>query len=256
VTHSRWFKQPLLSTARTPKRSVGGFPASGSLRGSFMVGHQCVFDRGGGTRIPPSQHHEEEASPRVAALSLPLRFIPSGSPTCCTRLSRRFGSCPPAAPSGSVVILPEPPVDNSATERRGSEKGGMRTGHEFIGGGHDYRRPHSALNMDRRWSINRSAGVSTKTQAQNCPPKRGRSIGHPRFLYVADCKLCTRATLRAIHRAQGRFVTILPQTRKEDGQFRKWLGSHSPEWQEVASSPGAAEAGSCRRHPCGGFIVP
>jgi transposase len=63
-------------------------------------------------------------------------------------------------------------------------------------------------------------------------------VGHPRFLYVADCKLCTRATLRAIHRAQGRFVTILPQTRKEDRQFRKWLGSHGPEWQEVASYSG------------------
>ena len=63
-------------------------------------------------------------------------------------------------------------------------------------------------------------------------------VGHPRFLYVADCKLCTRATLRAIHDAKGRFVTILPQTRKEDGQFRRWLGTHSPDWLEVVSYPG------------------
>jgi transposase len=63
-------------------------------------------------------------------------------------------------------------------------------------------------------------------------------VGHPRFLYVADCKLCTRATLRAIHGAKGRFVTILPQTRKEDSQFRRWLGTHSPQWLEVASYPG------------------
>lgn len=63
-------------------------------------------------------------------------------------------------------------------------------------------------------------------------------VGHPRFLYVADCKLCTRATLRAIHRAKGRFVTILPQTRKEDRQFRSWLRTHTPDWQEVASYPG------------------
>jgi transposase len=63
-------------------------------------------------------------------------------------------------------------------------------------------------------------------------------VGHPRFLYVADCKLCTRATLRAIHGAKGRFVTILPQTRKEDSQFRKWLATHTANWSEVARYPG------------------
>jgi transposase len=63
-------------------------------------------------------------------------------------------------------------------------------------------------------------------------------VGHPRFLYVADCKLCTRATLRAIHQKGGRFITILPQTRKEDSQFRTWLTSHTPDWQEVASYEG------------------
>jgi hypothetical protein len=175
VTHRRWFNQPLSSVVRTPESTLGGFPASWSLRGSFMVGHQCVFDRGGGTRIPPSQHHEEQASPRVAASSPRLRLIPSGSLPCRTRPTQRFGSCPPAAPSGSVMILPEPPVDNSASERRRSEKGGIRTGYESIEGGHDSRRPHSALNIDRRSSINRSTGVSTKTQARTCPPKRGSS---------------------------------------------------------------------------------
>jgi hypothetical protein len=175
VTHRGLYKQPLSSVVRTLGSILGGFLASWSLRDSFVVGHQCVFDRGGGTRIPPSQHQGAQASPRVAASSLPSRFIPSGSPTCCPRPTRRFGSCPPPAPSGSVMILPSPPVDSSAGERRGSEKGGMRTNQEFIGGGHDYRRPHSALNMDRRSSTNRSAGVSTKTQAQSCPPKRGSS---------------------------------------------------------------------------------
>jgi hypothetical protein len=175
VTHSELFNQPSSSVARTPKSTLGGFPASWSLPGSFMVGHQCVFDRGGGTRIPPSQHHEEQASPRVAASSLQLRFIPCGSPPCRTRPTQRSGSCPPAAPSGSVMILPEPPVDNSPSERRRSEKGCIRTGYEFIERGHDSRRPHTALNVDRRSSMNRSTGVSTKTQARTCPPKRGSS---------------------------------------------------------------------------------
>jgi transposase len=63
-------------------------------------------------------------------------------------------------------------------------------------------------------------------------------VGHPRFLYVADCKLCTRSTLGAIHEKGGRFITVLPQTRKEDSQFRTWLISHTPDWQEVARYKG------------------
>src|SRR3972149_453448 len=50
-----------------------------------------------------------------------------------------------------------------------------------------------------------------------------RPVGHPRFLYVADCKLCTRSTRRAIHENGGLFITVLPQTRTEDSQFRTWL---------------------------------
>jgi transposase len=41
-------------------------------------------------------------------------------------------------------------------------------------------------------------------------------VGRPDFLYVADSKLCTRSTLRLIHQKGGRFITILPRTRKED----------------------------------------
>jgi len=62
-------------------------------------------------------------------------------------------------------------------------------------------------------------------------------VGRPDFLYVADCKLCTRATLRLIHRKGGRFITVLPRTRKEDSQFRRWLTSPTPDWQEVARYP-------------------
>ena len=65
-----------------------------------------------------------------------------------------------------------------------------------------------------------------------------RLVGHPRFLYVADCKLCTRPTLRAIHEKGGRFITVLPQTRKEDSRFRTWMISHTPEWREVVSYKG------------------
>jgi len=62
-------------------------------------------------------------------------------------------------------------------------------------------------------------------------------VGRPDFLYVADCKLCTRATLRFIHHKEGRFITVLPRTRKEDEQFRSWLTSQTPEWKEVVRYP-------------------
>jgi len=53
------------------------------------------------------------------------------------------------------------------------------------------------------------------------------------FLYVADCKLCTTGAMAYIHGQKGRFLTVLPETRKEGGTFRAWLQNHLPDWQEV-----------------------
>jgi transposase len=64
-----------------------------------------------------------------------------------------------------------------------------------------------------------------------------RLVGSSRFLYVADSKLCTRANLRHIHEQGGQFVTVLPRSRKEDGQFRDWLQSNTPPWEEIARKP-------------------
>ncbi len=47
--------------------------------------------------------------------------------------------------------------------------------------------------------------------------------GRPDFLYVADCKLATRDNMQYIHNQGGRFVTILPRTRREDSEFRARL---------------------------------
>jgi transposase len=51
-------------------------------------------------------------------------------------------------------------------------------------------------------------------------------VGHADFLYVADCKLATRENLQYIHNQGGRFVTILPRTRREDTEFRQQLLTH------------------------------
>lgn len=47
--------------------------------------------------------------------------------------------------------------------------------------------------------------------------------GRPDFLYVADCKLASSENLQAIDRRGGRFITVLPRTRREDKQFRERL---------------------------------
>lgn len=62
-------------------------------------------------------------------------------------------------------------------------------------------------------------------------------MGSANFLYVADSKLCTRETLKHIHEQRGRFITVLPRTRKEDARFKAWLQTHPPAWEEVARKP-------------------
>ena len=62
--------------------------------------------------------------------------------------------------------------------------------------------------------------------------------GRVDFLYVADSKLCSRQAMGHIAGRGGRFVTVMPRTRKEDGAFRDWLQTHTPVWTEAARRPG------------------
>ena len=59
----------------------------------------------------------------------------------------------------------------------------------------------------------------------------------PDFLYVADSKLCVRESMAHIAGLGGRFLTILPKTRKEDDWFRQWIQTHTPDWKEVRRRP-------------------
>jgi transposase len=61
--------------------------------------------------------------------------------------------------------------------------------------------------------------------------------GRSDFLYVADSKLCSFDNLDYIHRAGGRFVTVMPRARQEDGHFRKWVQTNTPEWELVWDRP-------------------
>lgn len=62
-------------------------------------------------------------------------------------------------------------------------------------------------------------------------------VGSADFLYVADSKLCTKENMGYIAQRRGRFLTVLPRTRAEDGQFRDWVQSHDPPWQELLRKP-------------------
>lgn len=60
-------------------------------------------------------------------------------------------------------------------------------------------------------------------------------VQRPDFVYVADCKLATTANLNEIARLGGRFITVLPATRKEDTQFRATLRDQPDgiSWREI-----------------------
>jgi transposase len=66
--------------------------------------------------------------------------------------------------------------------------------------------------------------------------------GRPDFLYVADSKLCSADNMSHIANAGGRFVTVMPRSRQEDAQFRKWVQTNSPAWELVWDRPNARDA--------------
>ncbi len=63
-------------------------------------------------------------------------------------------------------------------------------------------------------------------------------VGRSDFLYVADAKLANRAAMDHINTRGGRFVTVLPRTRKEDRAFRDWIFDHTPDWTQAHRQPG------------------
>src|SRR5680860_362045 len=64
-------------------------------------------------------------------------------------------------------------------------------------------------------------------------------LGRVDFLYVADSKLCSRQAMGHIAGRGGRFITVMPRSRKEDRAFRDWLQTHTPVWTQAARRPGA-----------------
>src|SRR5450755_350902 len=67
-------------------------------------------------------------------------------------------------------------------------------------------------------------------------------VGRHDFLYVADSKLCTREQMAHIDKRSGRFITVLPRSRAEDGPLREWVSTHAPDWVEACRRPGKRNA--------------
>jgi transposase len=63
-------------------------------------------------------------------------------------------------------------------------------------------------------------------------------VGGVSFTYVADCKLATRDNMDHIAGRGGRFLTILPRTRKEDQAGRAWIAAGAAAWEEIVRNPG------------------
>lgn len=62
-------------------------------------------------------------------------------------------------------------------------------------------------------------------------------VGHSKFMYVADCKLCTRKNMGHIRSRGGHFITVLPRSRKEDAQFKQWILTHEVPWEVIWERP-------------------
>ncbi len=64
-----------------------------------------------------------------------------------------------------------------------------------------------------------------------------RITGRSDFIYVADSKLFTKEQTMYITNEGGKFITILPETRKECTWFKNWFKSYKIKWQELFKRP-------------------
>jgi hypothetical protein len=58
-------------------------------------------------------------------------------------------------------------------------------------------------------------------------------LQHPRFIYVADCKLCTEKNLRMIDGERGFVVTVVPKIRSEAETSRDAVLAGDVRWEEI-----------------------
>jgi transposase len=62
-----------------------------------------------------------------------------------------------------------------------------------------------------------------------------RLLSRADFIYVADCKLATQDNLGRLAACGGRFVSVMPRTRKEDSDFRQRVRQNQIQWEHLLS---------------------
>ena len=68
-------------------------------------------------------------------------------------------------------------------------------------------------------------------------------LGKEDFIYVADCKLCSRQNLMHIADNGGLFITIIPKDRKEVKKFIKYLKTNTITWNDAFSVESSRKKG-------------
>ncbi|MHB8875243.1 MAG: IS1634 family transposase [Myxococcaceae bacterium] len=92
-------------------------------------------------------------------------------------------------------------------------------------------------------SIDHGNTTDDQTHVQTWETLR-RVMGTVDFLYVADSKLCTKENMEHIARSHGRFLTVLPKTRREDTSFRDWLQTNEAAWVELLRKKSSRRKGA------------
>lgn len=62
-----------------------------------------------------------------------------------------------------------------------------------------------------------------------------RLLGRADFIYVADCKLATKENLHKLSAWQGRFVSVMPRSWREDESFRHLVRQGQIQWKHMLS---------------------
>lgn len=83
-----------------------------------------------------------------------------------------------------------------------------------------------------------------------------RLTGKTDFIYIADCKLCTREQMEHISGEGGKFITVLPLTRSEQKWFREWAQKTKLPWQEIYRVPNHRRPNSGEEFIYHGFESP
>lgn len=135
---------------------------------------------------------------------------------------------------------------SGAYENQGAKAGGDRPPLITFGHNKDHRPDLKQLVWSLTVSADGSVPVHYKSYDGNITDDQVhqetwsavRAIaGRPDFIYVADSKLCTRENMAFISDRGGRFVTVLPRTRKEHDEFREHVQASGVSWEEVRREP-------------------